>query len=405
MASAAHRRPSTGRLRRRAGGVTLAGAVASVSSLAVSAPAAEAAEANVWDKVAECESGGRWNINTGNGFYGGLQFWHPTWQSFGGTEFAAYAHQATKVQQITVAQRVLKVQGPRAWPVCSVKAGLTMENGSAPYDGANTPAPAPAPTPAPAPQPPAASGTYVVTAKAGANIRSGPSTSYGVVGGAAYNTKLTGQISTNGWLKLSNGKGWISGTIVAPASGGSTPAPAPAPAPAPPAASGIYTVTATAGANIRSGPSTSYGVVGGAAYNTKVSGEISTNGWLKLSNGRGWISGTIVAPASGGGSTAPSAGGGSSRGDMAPLAIDGSRGPLTVKAIQRWAGVSETGRWDTTTIKALQRTVGTPADGSWGPASQAALQKRIGLSRDGSTYMNYRTIVALQKFLNANVIG
>ncbi|GGK76719.1 transglycosylase family protein [Ornithinimicrobium pekingense] len=400
MATAAHRRPRSTRLRRRAGGVTLAGAVASVSSLTVLAPAAQADDHNVWDRVADCESSGRWDINTGNGYYGGLQFWHPTWTGFGGKEFADYAHQATKVQQVTVAQRVLKVQGPGAWPVCSVRAGLTMENGSAPYPGGDTPAPAPAPVPAP--EPPAESGTYTVTAAAGANIRSGPSTSYGVVGGAAHGTRLAGQISTNGWLKLSDGRGWISGTIVAPVSGTPTPAPAPAPAPQPPAESGTYTVTAAAGANIRSGPSTSYGVVGGAAHGTKLAGQISTNGWLKLSDGRGWISGTIVAPASGG--SGGSAGGGGTS-TMAPLALDGSRGPLTVKAIQRWAGVSETGRWDNGTIKALQRTVGTNADGLWGPASQAALQSRIGLTRDGSTYMNYRTVVALQKYLNANVIG
>ena len=90
---------------------------------------------------------------------------------------------------------------------------------------------------------------------------------------------------------------------------------------------------------------------------------------------------------------------------MAPLVVDGDRGPLTVKAIQRWAGVSETGRWDSGTIMALQRTVGVTADGAWGPRSQAALQDKIGLTRDGSTYMNYRTVVGLQKWLNANVIG
>ncbi len=90
---------------------------------------------------------------------------------------------------------------------------------------------------------------------------------------------------------------------------------------------------------------------------------------------------------------------------MAPLAVDGSRGPLTVKAVQRWAGAAETGRWDTSTIKALQRTVGTAADGQWGPKSQAALQSRIGMTRDGSTYMNHRTVLGLQKWLNANVVG
>jgi len=85
----------------------------------------------VWDKVAACESSGNWAINTGNGYYGGLQFSAPTWTGFGGGQYAAYAHQATKAEQIDTAQEVLKVQGPGAWPVCSVRAGLTKENGLA----------------------------------------------------------------------------------------------------------------------------------------------------------------------------------------------------------------------------------------------------------------------------------
>lgn len=374
-----HRRPRSGALRRRAGGLTLAGAVASVSAVTLPAPAAEADEHNVWDRVADCESGGNWSINTGNGFYGGLQFWHPTWQGFGGTDFAPYAHQATKLQQITIGQRVLEVQGPGAWPVCSVRAGLTTENGMAPYPGEAAP-----------PPDSGTAGTWWVSAGIGANIRSGPSTSYPVVGGASHGTKVTGTL-TGGWVKLSDGRGWISAATL------TTTDPAPAPEPEPPATSGTFVVTATAGANIRSGPSTSYRIVGAATHGVRVSGQISTNGWLELSDGRGWISGTIVAPVDGAG------GGGSS--DMAPLVLDGSRGPLTVKAVQRWVGVGETGRWDTATIKAVQGEIGTRVDGYWGPMSQAALQDRIGLTRDGSTYMNYRTVVALQKWLNANVIG
>ncbi|AXH97369.1 transglycosylase family protein [Ornithinimicrobium avium] len=373
------RRSRAAAVGRRAGGLTLAGAVASVTAVALPAPAAQAAEGNVWDRVADCESSGNWSINTGNGFYGGLQFWHPTWQGFGGPDFAPYAHQATKLQQITVAQRVLQVQGPGAWPVCSVRAGLTMANGMAPYPGQDTPAPDPG-----------TAGTWWVSASVGANIRSGPSTTYPVVGAAGHGTKVTGTLS-GGWVRLSDGRGWISAATLT----AQDPAPAPQPAPDPPATSGTFVVTATAGANIRSGPSTSYGVVGAAAHGTRVSGQISTNGWLKLSDGRGWISGAIVAPVGEGGGS----------GDMAPLALDGSRGPLTVKAVQRWVGVSETGRWDGGTVRALQAEVGTRVDGAWGPMSQAALQDWIGLSRDGSTYMNHRTVVALQRWLNANVIG
>ncbi|MGW8358677.1 transglycosylase family protein [Streptomyces wedmorensis] len=86
---------------------------------------AAAASLDTWDKVAACESSGDWSINTGNGFYGGLQFTASTWAEFGGHAFAPSAHLATKEQQITIAEKVLAGQGPGAWPVCSIKAGLT----------------------------------------------------------------------------------------------------------------------------------------------------------------------------------------------------------------------------------------------------------------------------------------
>ncbi|MCX5214940.1 transglycosylase family protein [Kitasatospora sp. NBC_00240] len=91
----------------------------------VTATSASAAPASTWDKVAQCEATGNWAINTGNGFYGGLQFTSSTWAAFGGTAYAPQAHQATKAQQIAVGEKVLAAQGPGAWPVCSVKAGLT----------------------------------------------------------------------------------------------------------------------------------------------------------------------------------------------------------------------------------------------------------------------------------------
>jgi murein L,D-transpeptidase YcbB/YkuD len=222
---------------RRAGGFGVA-AAATVAGIGLTAPAASAE--TVWDRVAACESSGNWHINTGNGFYGGLQFYQPTWVGFGGQQYAPYAHQATKSQQIAIAQKVLAVQGPGAWPVCSVRAGLTRENGGATYTSRQTTAPS--------------------------------------------------------------------------RSSSSTPT-------------------------------------------------------------------------------------------MAPLVRDGIRGPLTTKAVQRWVGTSQDGIFGPITTKALQRKVGTYADGIWGPKSQAALQDYLGISRDGSTYMNYRTVLALQKHLNAHVIG
>ncbi|WP_461009918.1 transglycosylase family protein [Streptomyces capparidis] len=76
----------------------------------------------VWDRIAQCESNGRWNSNTGNNYYGGLQFRHPTWVAFGGLRHAPRADLASREQQIAVAERVLRVQGWGAWPTCGRRA-------------------------------------------------------------------------------------------------------------------------------------------------------------------------------------------------------------------------------------------------------------------------------------------
>ena len=76
------------------------------------APAkADPARERLWDRVAMCESGGNWNANTGNGYYGGLQFTRSTWNSFGGRAYARTANYATRLQQIDIAEKVLHVQG------------------------------------------------------------------------------------------------------------------------------------------------------------------------------------------------------------------------------------------------------------------------------------------------------
>jgi LysM repeat protein len=105
--------------------------IAAVAGIGVAIPLAgfagtanAAGSSSTWDGVAACESSGNWSANTGNGFYGGLQFTQSTWNAFGGGQYAQRADQATKDQQIAVAERVRAGQGPGAWPVCSVKAGL-----------------------------------------------------------------------------------------------------------------------------------------------------------------------------------------------------------------------------------------------------------------------------------------
>lgn len=197
---------------------------------------------NVWDRVASCESTNNWSINTGNGYYGGLQFSARTWTGFGGARFAATANKATRDQQIYVAQAVLRTQGPGAWPVCSKRGGLTRANGLA-----------------------------------------------------------------------------------------------------------------------------------------------------------------VVVDVGGSGSTPPKTTPPPSRGETRKLVVDGVAGPLTIKAVQRWVGVSQNGSLDWSTRAALQRKVGATADGVIGPKTIYALQTKIGTSHDHSSRLNARTVRALQAYLNAHL--
>jgi LysM repeat protein len=137
--------------------------LAVVGAVAVGAPfavagTADAASDSAWDKLAQCESGGNWNINTGNGYYGGLQFNPRTWQAFGGE---GLPHQASREQQIAVAERTLAAQGWNAWPSCSRKMGVRGQAATPSSVRASAPVAA-----APAPAAPAApvGGDYTVVA-------------------------------------------------------------------------------------------------------------------------------------------------------------------------------------------------------------------------------------------------
>ncbi|MFI9105621.1 transglycosylase family protein [Streptomyces fildesensis] len=117
---AKHRRPSK---------FTRIAAIAGVTTAAIAVPlmgatGASAASVATWDAVAQCESGGNWSINTGNGYYGGLQFSQSSWEAAGGTAYAARADLATKDQQIAVAEKLLALQGPGAW-ACAGAGNLT----------------------------------------------------------------------------------------------------------------------------------------------------------------------------------------------------------------------------------------------------------------------------------------
>ncbi|MYX14163.1 LysM peptidoglycan-binding domain-containing protein [Streptomyces sp. SID8374] len=122
-ANGRHRRP------RQAPAIVVAAGVTG-SAIAIpllGAAGAHAADATTWDRVAECESGGMWSADLGNGYYGGLQFSQETWSAYGGTAFAERADLASRAQQISVAEKVLDDKGPQAWPSCAVISGLAVD--------------------------------------------------------------------------------------------------------------------------------------------------------------------------------------------------------------------------------------------------------------------------------------
>jgi nucleoid-associated protein YgaU len=122
-----HRAPSnTSQIIARSPAGATALALPIVGIATVTTGTAEAATESQWDNVAQCESGGNWHINTGNGYYGGLQFTESTWNAYGGQAYARRADLASKSEQIAVAERVLSGQGWGAWPVCSQHRGYAI---------------------------------------------------------------------------------------------------------------------------------------------------------------------------------------------------------------------------------------------------------------------------------------
>ncbi|WP_371498081.1 transglycosylase family protein [Kitasatospora sp. NBC_00374] len=108
-------------------------AVTATALLALATPLltgtdASAASVSTWDKVAQCEASGNWSINTGNGYYGGLQISMSTWRAFGGTSYATRPDLATKQQQILTGEKILAGQGQGAWPSCGPAAGLGSDH-------------------------------------------------------------------------------------------------------------------------------------------------------------------------------------------------------------------------------------------------------------------------------------
>ena len=170
--------------------VVVTGLIVGAPLTAFAAPASAATGAQ-WDAVAQCESGGNWAINTGNGFYGGLQFTMSTWAAYGGS---GAPQNASKSQQIQVAERVLAGQGKGAWPVCGT--GLGAPN-TTPVQAQTTSVPAIPSTPAVQSTPKAAA-PKVVTPSRGSSVARG----YVVKSGDTLSKIATAQGVTGGYQAI-----------------------------------------------------------------------------------------------------------------------------------------------------------------------------------------------------------
>ena len=311
------------------------------------------ADDSVWDKVAQCESGGNWSINTGNGYYGGLQFYPSTWRAFGGTEYGSQAHQATKAEQIAVAKRTLHQQGPGAWPVCGKRAGLTRTNGGADpnarpgggsaasrgEDRGSTPAPS--------------SGALVVDGKFG------PKTTRALE--AWIGVGQDGRLSTGDIKALQSKVG--------------------------------------ARADGKIGAETTRKLRAAIGLGSNGVWDFRTN-HATVSALQSYLNSGAPAAAAPAPAPAPAPSGSSS----ADLVVDGKFGPKTTRALEAWIGVGQDGRLSTGDIKALQSKIGAVPDGKIGAETTRKLRAAIGHGNNGvwDFRTNYATVKALQEYLNAH---
>ncbi|NEC84148.1 transglycosylase family protein, partial [Streptomyces sp. SID7958] len=131
-----HRRP-----RQAPAFVVAAGVTGSAIALPLlAAGSASAADGKTWDRIAECETGGSWSENSGNGYYGGLQMSQEKWEQYGGLEYAASADLASRRQQIEIADKALAAEGVGDWATCGLIAGLQpdKQDGAAGQDDPGT---------------------------------------------------------------------------------------------------------------------------------------------------------------------------------------------------------------------------------------------------------------------------
>ncbi|MFL0457489.1 transglycosylase family protein [Brachybacterium paraconglomeratum] len=329
------------------------GSAVVVAGLGLVGTESATAGGTVWDDVAQCESGGNWSINTGNGYYGGLQFSSSTWEAFGGGEYASTANQATKSEQIAVAQRTLDQQGPGAWPTCGKRAGLTRANGGA--DANAQPGRSSSGSSRDADRTSPASGALAVDGKFG------PATTR----------------SLQGWIGVSKDGSLSTSDIKALQS------------------------KVGAGRDGKIGPETTRKLRAAIGLKNNGARDFRTDSSTVRSL-QSFLNSGAPGKSSSSSSSSSSSAPAKKASKGVSLVVDGKFGPATTRALQGWVGVKQDGSLSTSDIKALQKKIGAEPDGKIGAETTRKLRAEIGLNNNGvwDFRTSYATVRALQQHLN-----
>ncbi|MFD1835509.1 transglycosylase family protein [Brachybacterium rhamnosum] len=333
--------------------LTLAGGAVVAAGAFAAAPAQQADAAGGWDQVAQCESSGNWSTNTGNGFYGGLQFTKSTWQGYGGGQYASTADKATKSQQIAVAEKVLAGQGAGAWPNCGKYLTGGADTSSSPSSDSSS--------------------SDSDSSKSSDSSSSSSSESRSSESKSDRSTERTSTSSSSEKKSTEKQGDWSCD------------------------GDGIADNCTDNGFTKKTGKKSTSSESTSAKKSTS-SEKKSTSSEKKSTSSKKSTSESTSSKKST--SSSKSAVGNPDLQVAGTLEVDGKMGPKTITALQDWLGVEQTGELDETTTKALQAWVKTDQDGVIGKDTVKGLEHEVGASHTGSDEVDGSTVKVLQAFLN-----
>ena len=339
--------------------LTLAGGAVVAAGAFAAAPAQQADAAGGWDQVAQCESSGNWSINTGNGFYGGLQFTKSTWQGYGGGKYASTADKATKSQQIAIAEKVLAGQGAGAWPNCGKYITGGADTSSSPSSDSSS---------SDSSDSKSSDSSDSDSSKSSDSSSSSSSESRSSESKSDRSTERKSTSSSSEKKSTEKQGDWsCDGDGIADncTDNGFT----------------KKTEKKSTPSEKTSSESTSSKKSSSESTSSKKSSSESTSSKKSTSSSKSAVGNPDLQVAG-------------------TLDVDGKMGPKTITALQDWLGVEQTGELDETTRKALQAWVKTDQDGVIGKDTVKGLEHEVGANHTGSDEVDGSTVKVLQAFLN-----